>query len=185
MVSRVIEGLKWAKRLESRPSNIPVGRPRGAKLEGLRYERGLAKALGTKAEHGVWFEYEDKRGKRPCQPDFLCKLGKKLVILETKYSWVLDGHRQLECLYRPVVEAALGLPTMGVVVCKRLTTGIPSWVKVRLSLEEALEEAEQRRTAVWHYLGGVPQLRKFTPKGLDFCPKGAKYGGRETGQWQN
>ena len=61
--SRTIVGLESARALAGRPLSIPKGRPRGAKADGIRYEKLLAKALAPLGfEHGRWFEFVDANG---------------------------------------------------------------------------------------------------------------------------
>ena len=121
-MSRVVRGLKWA-RVAQRPQGLPIGRPRGAKLEGVRYERRVAKALalaGLKFSHGKWWEFEDWAGRGVCQTDFVGKVGDSAVVLEVKYSWTQEAWWQLDQLYIPVLRMALACPVVGVQVCKML-----------------------------------------------------------------
>lgn len=143
---RRIVGLKWARECE-RPKCIPKGRPRGRKAAGLRYERQLAKAL-PEAKHGQWFEFEDVNGRGYCQTDLLLHLGGwGIAILECKYTWTLEAQRQLDLLYRPVVERAFMLPVRCVVVCKVL---VPEAPLAAPTLGEALASGR-----VWHWLGAT------------------------------
>lgn len=147
---RQIEGLVWARPCP-RPAGIPRGRPRGAKLAGIRYEQRLAEAL-PEARHGLWFAFLDKNGPGYCQPDLMLGRGGTCFVLEVKYSWTLDGHRQLEQLYLPVVQLAIQRPTVGLVVCRRLTEGMRGTRTVG-SLAEGLESARAGHRTVWHWLG--------------------------------
>lgn len=149
---RVVKGLQWARVGGGDGPNHPIRRARGAKAMGLRYERGLAKAL-PEARHGVWFEFFDASGHGWCQPDFLLASEMGLVILESKYTWVAEGHTQIDWLYRPVVEMALGIPALGIVVCKNLT---PSSPKTHSDLNSAIAAAVGPRQSVLHWLGNVP-----------------------------
>lgn len=150
---RVISGLKWARALDTRPAGIPVGRPRGAKRHGVKYERDFAKAL-PEAVHGQWFEFWDANGYGVCQPDLMLRVGDSIVILECKYTWVPGAYWQVEKLYKPVVEAAGGLRAYGVTVCKNLTPEAP---KSTPSLEEAIRRAMLGRgESVLHWLAGPP-----------------------------
>jgi len=163
-VKRIIVGLKSARRMESRPPGIPVGRPRGQKAFGIRYEKALAKWAGIPVENrGVWFEFEDKNGPGCCQVDFLVPFGAESIVLELKHTWTEDGHVELEKLYLPVVSLALGQPIRGVVVAKRLVPGMHG---VFGSLQEAAMSGVKR--PVWHWIGGTapfPSHRKgFWPK---------------------
>lgn len=152
-MTRIVHGLKWAKALEKRPACIPQGRPRGAKAAGLRYERSLAKALPV-AKHGQWFEFEDEHGRGYCQVDLMLQLLSGILILEAKYTWTAEGHLQLEQLYIPVVSAAWGLPTRGLVVCKKLVPEM-SGVAVAGDLDTALKYIACGQRCALHWLGGV------------------------------
>ena len=148
---RRIEGLKWAKACE-RPLGMPVGRPRGAKRLGVKYEKDFAQAC-PQAKHGVWFEFLDANGPGHCQVDFLMRAGETLVVLETKYTWTQVGHSQILQLYKPVLEAAYGLRVAGVVVCKNLTPGAPL---AEPTLPSAIRRAivNPRSVTVFQWLAG-------------------------------
>lgn len=150
---RIISGLKWATPLEAKPACIPNGRARGKKAYGVRYERALARAI-PEAEHGRWFEFEDRAGRGFCQTDLLLQRKAFCVVLEAKYSWVAEGHSQIEHLYRPVVERAIGKPVLGVVVCRSIV-GAPKSVAIASELESAIELALRGGWVVLHWLGGT------------------------------
>lgn len=125
----------------------------------MKYERDLAKAL-PEAKHGTWFEYYDSNGHGFCQPDLFLRVGEELVILEVKYTWVPEAYAQIEKLYRPVLEAAFGLKTHGVVVCKNLTPLAP---KSTPSLEEAIRlSLRDRGFPLLHWLAGSPWTERRT-----------------------
>ena len=148
---RNVKHLEWARQC-ARPQCIPVGRPRGAKAQGLRYERLLASRLPL-AKHGQWFEFTDGRlGHGYCQPDFLLMLPEVTVILECKYTWTVDGHLQIERLYKPVVAEALGKPAVGIVVCKRLEAEMRG-VSIVGDLKMAISLAVAGHRPVFHWLG--------------------------------
>lgn len=149
---RVISGLKWARALDERPASIPVGRARGAKRHGVKYERDFAKALPA-ATHGQWFEFWDANGRGFCQADFLLRVGEIIVVLECKYTWVPGAKFQISQLYAPVVQAAFGAKTVGIVVCKHLVPEAPKSVP---GLEEAIRLAVSGRESVLHWLAGPP-----------------------------
>lgn len=121
-------------------------------MAGVRYELEVAKALAERQiQHGRWFEYRDSGGLGYCQPDILLPWKGRVVILECKYTWTPLARRQLDLLYRPVIEKITSRDTLGVVVCKRL---LP---EVRLdgichSLDEALDHAILGDT-VLHWIG--------------------------------
>ena len=135
---------------------IPVGRPRGVKALGVRYERELAKEL-WEAKRGVWFEFEDQRGHGFCQVDFLMKWGsgeaaKRPLVIEVKHTWTREAREELERLYLPIVWLASGREPIGVVICKRLTPEAPRAVS---DLESAALYA-----APLHWIGKGPLLRR-------------------------
>ena len=166
MSRRLALPLRWAKEI-GRPASIPLGRPRGAKLEGIRYERKLATALASPV-CGQWFDYTDASGRYGfCQTDAIVRVGETLVVLEAKYTWTEDGHRELEGLYLPVVEEAGWAKPIGLVISRNL---VPSrgQLGVRSTLSEAIEAAEGGRV-VWHWLGVGPLLLR-PPKGHEVRP---------------
>ena len=149
---RVIAGLRWAKP-SPRPAGLPIGRPRGAKAAGLRYERDLAATLPLPSVHGQWIEYCDAAGKGFAQIDLVvASAPAELAILEAKYTWIWEGHSQVERLYLPLLRSMSGKACLGIVVCKVLRSGMPSDIAVCATLEEALAAARQGRRAVWHWL---------------------------------
>lgn len=168
-MKRTIVGLKWARRLEGKPTCIPTGRARGVKAFGIRYEKALAKWVKIPIDcRGVWFEFEDQNGKGYCQVDFLISiaiapsLSYIPVVLELKHTWTEEGHIELEKLYLPVVSMALRAPAIGVVVVKKLTVGMGK-VRICESLEEVLVGWNGAKRSVWHWIGGVaakPQSRR-------------------------
>lgn len=159
-MTREIEGLLWSRACP-RPAGIPIGRPRGAKAAGLRYERALARALPAPRVHGQWFEFEDARGRGVCQTDLLLSVsrGGTIVVLEVKYSWTAEGHQQLEKLYLPIVQKATGRQVIGIVVTRRLTESMPRDLVVCSTLAQAIAAASAGRRAVWHWLGTVEMAR--------------------------
>lgn len=149
---REIKGLEWVRALPGPPGFAQgIKRPRGAKAAGLRYERALAKAL-PEAKHGQWLEFRDALGLGWAQPDLLLVLPSLVVVLECKYSWVAEGHQQVE-RYLPLVEKVWGLPARGMVVCKVLREGMPGGVKVTGELPGALGLALGGERVVLHWLG--------------------------------
>lgn len=144
--------------LVARPCQAPFASPRagkGARGEGIRYERSLARALPG-AKHGQWFEFQDRNGLGKCQPDFLLDHGQFVVVLECKYTWVPEGHSQIDLLYRPIVERLLGKPVRGIVVCKRLVPEVlrPGGPRIAGSYKEAVDlAAAVDNKVVWHWLG--------------------------------
>jgi len=90
----------------------------------------------------------------------------KLVVLEAKYTWTPSAHTQLEQLYRPVVEAAMGGKMAGVVVCKNLVPEMPRSIHVTGNLANALVLAASGVPCVVQWIGGVglgPLSRAFHP----------------------
>lgn len=152
-MKRTIVGLKWARELDGKPSYIPIGRSRGAKAFGVRYERELAKALPKGWLRGVWFEFEDLHGPGCCQVDFLYSDTFGATVLELKYTWNLAGQQELNQLYLPIVRRALGLQTNGIVVTKNLTPEARN-SKICESLADA-NNTSGLAPVVWHWIGGA------------------------------
>ena len=120
MSHRIVRGIKFAAPC-ARPACIPKGRPRGAKREGIRYERGLADRLDPRVwVYGQWWEYIDDRGHGYCQTDFHYAAGDSVIVLECKLTWTPEGHQQIAQLYAPVLSAALRVPVLGIVVARKL-----------------------------------------------------------------
>ena len=160
-MSRVVNGLQWAKELVERPSVIPKSRPRGPKAIGVRYEKALAKELGPVARHGVWFEYGDAEGRHYCQVDFLLELGERICIIESKYTWVASAYLQLERLYAPVLALAAGRPIEQIYclqVCKNITFETRKFTKLWGKVEDALAAIpnSKNRFHTVQWLPGTP-----------------------------
>lgn len=160
---RRVVGLRWAKPLDGKPSFLPCTRAaRGVRGEGLRYEKALARGLGARFQHGLWWEYRDECGICYCQTDFFGKSSEWAIVLESKLTWTQDAETQLWELYVPVVACALGFKrdrVVPIVVCKYLTK--ESVRPIGASLKETVQlgrEVSFPFCAVWHHLGGVPRL---------------------------
>lgn len=153
---RRIDGLKRAELLSERPSVIPVGRPRGSKAAGLRYEHAFGAAL-PQLKHGPWFSFQDNAGFGYCQPDFLLERANSVVLFECKLSLVAEAFEQLFGLYKPVVERALGKEAFGIVVTKHLRPS--GGLAICSRLEDALYQVVLKKPTVLHWLGVPAQLK--------------------------
>lgn len=147
MTYRTVHGLLWAELSESPHSR--VSRPRGAKAQGLRYERIVAAAL-PQARHGQWFKYCDRNGLGFCQPDFLLPYNGLMLILECKLTDVPEAEGQLRQLYYPVVGHLSKLPVAGIVICKSVTANSKNIVG---TLREAADLAMTGIVPTLHWLG--------------------------------
>lgn len=155
---RAAKGIYFAQRLAYRPPSIPIGRPRGAKAAGIRYEKALGKALGSFAEHGPWFQFRDKGGFGHCQPDYLIELPSVVVVLECKYTWTLAAYVQIEALYGPVISFALGKPVIGLQVCKRLLPEAQKHSKITGMLGNGLILANSGSRVTLHWQENTPVM---------------------------
>lgn len=164
---RVVEGLRWAEARPEGPWGAKGSRPRGAKALGVAYEKALARALPD-AKRGQWWKFDDVNGGGWCQTDLLLEGASSVLVLEAKLSWVMQGHTQLELLYKPVLEMALGKPLLGVVVCKTLRSGMPHSVSIVSDLPSALALARSGRRVVLHWIGNGPLLPR--PAIWALCP---------------
>lgn len=121
---RVVQNLLSA-RVSDRPSNMPIGRARGTKRIGLKYEQAFGKALLSRFPRqtlaGQWFTFVDSNGHGYCQTDILVRLADQCVVFECKLTDTERGRSQLTSLYFPVVERTFGLPVRGVVVTRHLS----------------------------------------------------------------
>lgn len=145
---RQVRGLIWAALCE-RPKHIPIGRPRGQKAYGPRYERALERGPLCGATRGQWFAFLDLNGQGHCQTDFIINQADRLVVLECKYTWVPEGQRQIDQLYRPVLEKVFHKPVIGVVVCNRVVPQVDGLVFG--DLDGAIRYAASGKDAIWHY----------------------------------
>lgn len=160
---RTAHGVYFAQRLDFRPPAIPIGRPRGAKAAGIRYEKALGKALGQMAQHGPWFQFKDKNGLGHCQPDYLIELQSLVVILECKYTWTIAAYVQIEALYAPVVSFALGKPVIGLQVCKRLIPEAQKYSKITGMLGNGLILANSGSRVTLHWQENTPVMLRASP----------------------
>ena len=91
----------------------------------MRYERRIREELDSLfpgVVHEQWFEYVDDNGIGYCQSDHFIVLDTVGIVFETKLTQVAEAVRQINLLYRPVLEFHYGLPFIGVQVCKNLRT---------------------------------------------------------------
>ena len=98
-------------------------------------------------------EFHDANGFGHCQTDLMLEGERAVLVMEAKLSWVTEGHSQLELLYRPVVEAAMGKPMLGIVVTKHLRPEMPRGLRVVSTLAQAVDIAKTGRSVVLHWLG--------------------------------
>lgn len=157
MTRRVAE-LVWARRAERVPAFATgTRRPRGAKRDGLLYERLLAEAL-PEAEYGVWWEFEDQAGRGWCQTDLVLVGTRSVLVLECKYSATDEAWEQLEGLYKPVLERALAKPVLGVQVARNLYGKPQPGIVICHTLVEAItisRAGNARPLLHWKGLGPV------------------------------
>jgi hypothetical protein len=155
MAPRQIKGIAWAEPC-LRPKALPEKKPRrGAKAEGLRFENKLAKALGPKATQGQWFRFLDDNGPGHCQTDLLLIGRKRLVVIECKLTFTLEGMLQIQDLYFPVLRTHYPRhEVLGVLACKNLTPAAPPDLTFG-SLRNAIEAALSGRISVFHWFGAA------------------------------
>lgn len=130
MRRKSIKGLKWAKLLDAQPTFVPDnGVYTKVQRAGLLYEKKVGDYLealyGKYLLKGPWFEFEDSRGKGYCQPDFILKLKKEVVIIECKLTARNSAEGKLRNVYQVVVKEALStsLPIKMIQICKSLKLG--------------------------------------------------------------
>jgi hypothetical protein len=126
-------------------------RTRGVKRKGILYEVEIQKALPKGWKRGQWLIFQDSAGPGYCQLDFYFECADGIVVLESKLSWVPEGHSQLELLYRPVVEKIWGKPMIGLVITKRVTPECKG--AIAQNLPSAISAARSVRNVVLHWTG--------------------------------
>jgi hypothetical protein len=158
---RKVCGLRFATPCE-RPSCIPIGRPRGVKALGIRYERTVAEALqrtyGTvPVKYGQWFEFHDANGRGYAQVDLLLHIANMdhYVVGECKLTDTEEAWRKLREFYLPIVKMATQRPCVGFVVCKNLTRASDPR-SVCDSFRTTLLKCLNGGSPVWHFLGRGP-----------------------------
>lgn len=157
-IERSVAGLRFATQCE-RPSCIPVGRPRGAKAQGVRYERAVADVLqGTfnsnRIVHGQWFEFHDANGKGYAQVDLLLYLQALdlYIVGECKLTYTGEAWRKMRMFYLPIVAMALQRRAVGFVVVRNLTPEVDVR-RVCATFRETLNRCVNGGEPTWHYLG--------------------------------
>lgn len=123
-------------------------RPRGAKGEGLRYEKLVAKATG--GLHNQWFRFVDENGSGYCCPDVIIDRPSGLFVLECKLSDREEAKSQLTDLYLPVVSYVYGREARGIVVTKVLKR------QSRFIVTSLNEAMEANGLPILHWLGRGP-----------------------------
>jgi hypothetical protein len=147
MRHREIVGLEWALRAAN---PWPKPRLKGVRQRGMAYENAIAKALPA-AKRGLWVKFRDANGEGYCCPDFVLKLGGRVVILESKLTDCPSAYTQLSRLYIPVFQHLLGTDDVrGVVIARNLT---PASKTPAYTLEGALAG-----TGLVHWIGGIPLI---------------------------
>jgi hypothetical protein len=124
-------------RAERAAGGSPFGIPKPANIAaklGLRYERNINRELTrhvmpgrfAKVEHNPWFTFYDDYGPGNCSPDFLLWTDSgSVIIVEVKLTFVDVAIAKLSDLYRPVVCAALNVPTFPLIICRNVTSTSP------------------------------------------------------------
>jgi len=160
---RIIVGKCTAQRLAMRPKCIPVGRPRGIKAAGIRYEKTLLKALLLRfpksgLDISPWYEYWDANGRGYCQPDLVVYdvQHDRYVIVEIKLTNYVQADNTLNGLYVPVLAAAHDTVPAAMIIVRHLSPGI-NLSRVHDTFSAAFCASFTSSPApIWHYLGKGP-----------------------------
>lgn len=121
-----IVGLRNAKILKNSPWGKGSPKLKGARAKGKTYERTifrlLKRALAPDVElyYNLWIGYTDSQGTSYCQPDIFLVLPGWILLLECKLTQTEEAERQLQGLYKPVLEWIFHKPVVTVQVCKNL-----------------------------------------------------------------
>ena len=116
----------------------------------MRYERAVAKRLDQifNATHGQWFRFEDSGGWGHCQCDHLTLLPHAVVLFESKLTQA-DCRKQVNKLYRPVLELCFNRPVIAVQVCKNLKAR----ENILVELERVVDLKASSKIWTHHFLG--------------------------------
>jgi len=148
-MTRQVRNLLWAKALRERPACIPIGRPRGARAAGVRFESALASGPLVAAQRGLWIEFADANGHGYAQCDFVGESAAGPFVAEAKLTWTPAAYVQLRGLYLPLLRAIYHRSVGAVVVCANLTRETPR-SEVAASLPEALARSARGEIPVLH-----------------------------------
>lgn len=123
-----------------------IRRPRGAKGEGVRFERAFGKSLGS-ALSGQWFEFFDENGKGYAQTDHLLFSTSAVYCIECKLGNIPSGRKQFSELYKPILEMVYQRPAYGI-VCARYVSEDSEPKLIQHSLTAALAASHSRITTL-------------------------------------
>lgn len=162
-MSRRVIGLELAER-SVRPAGLPkFNRPRGAKKLGVAFERSLGPKLPPGAKSGLWWRFVDRQGPGICQTDWVIEGARATLVLECKLGQHWEAWDQLEGLYGPVLQLALGKPVVGIQVCKFLRPEFRRpGEQVCHRLEEGIELARAGVRPLLHWSGLGPLFGTVT-----------------------
>lgn len=105
-----IDGFSRARLVDKPPFNPNIGRPRGARAEGIRYERKVQDYLMVRYPcymPSPWIEFVVNNTVRYCQPDglnFNFRQG-VIQIVEVKLRHTDRAYWQTEKLYKPLLRS--------------------------------------------------------------------------------
>lgn len=127
---------------------------KGKKAEGLRFEQQVLRVYEATIPHFVSalpFRYSISNQSVFCIPDGLILYKNELILVEVKLTHTPQAWFQLQNLYFPVVEKALGRKVRGVEVVKWFHPEVrfPEPVKVFRSLESFLITDERMGVVIW------------------------------------
>ncbi len=167
---REIQGLRWVRLWEDTPPHAKArAKPRGAKAEGLRYERRVALLL-PQATWGQWMEYEDAHGRGFAQADFLvpeaAASGAGIAVAEVKLTWIPQAAEKLRKFYFPLLREVYGKRFIGGMVIVRNVTCNTPWGDVLWDVPKALKVIRERPDRIpvvhWGHTGDGKALRGRT-----------------------
>lgn len=129
---------------------------------GVLYERAFAHALflarppGATINRNPWFAYQDARAREEtkfCCPDVIAFSPEDefVTVFEVKRTWIPEAALKLQELYLPVVSRALGIPAVGVVVCKNLVPEAP-----RPATTISLSMLKRPNPGLYHWITNTP-----------------------------
>jgi len=145
---------------------------------GLAYERKVRAELRRLAasyhwivEHNPWFRYENSDGSiGTCAPDFVIHQGyeakvtgmvrgvlyvegkgDKVIVVETKLTYIPEALAKLRSLYCPIISLAFGTEVVPLIITKNLVPGAPP-------VSDRLGKALDSNPPVLQWLGNGPMI---------------------------
>ena len=144
-----VSGLGWVQPKPVGPWPEKKRRGRGSKAKGHKFEADCRRLLERHWQEadimsGQWFKFGDDTGEHWAQPDYYIVLETEILLFECKLTQTSDAWRQLEHLYKPLLEFYYELPVVCVQLCRNLLEDDGTIISRAGDIEDG---------ATWYWLG--------------------------------